>query len=102
MDASPGNEQRLVRRRKHCCGCCDLAKIRTGPADVVQSLIEELHGEVVGLSCDVLGQPDIGRTAFGRIEHDGQCLRQGLDDLLRTSDAVPETRNRPKDVTHGR
>ena len=71
-----------------------------GPSNVVHGLAEELPGKVVGLSCDVLGQPDICRTALSWIEHDRQRLRQSLDYLTRSRDAVPKTGDCPKRVTH--
>ena len=73
-------------------------RIRARPADVVHSRIEERRRIVVRLGLHVLRQREERGAALSRIEHDGERLGEGSDDLFGLGDAIPITGHRPERV----
>ena len=90
VNAAAGDDERPLRSSKHCCGTVELAEIGSRTDGGVQTLLEELLGEVVGHRCDILGQAEERRPALTRIAHDADRLRQRAEHLRRIGDAVPE------------
>ena len=62
--------------------------------------LEERDRKVEGLGLDVLRQTDERRAAIGRVEHGRQRLRQRLQDLFRSYDAIPVPHDRFERVVH--
>ena len=59
---------------------------------------EKGFGIIVGLRLYVLRQGERHGPAVGRVGQHAQSLRQAFEDLLRSGDAVPPARDRPKAI----
>ncbi len=74
--------------------------VGSGARHVVDDRVEEGSRVFDGDLLYVLRQGDEGRTAIGRVEHGGDCLRQRRDDLLGMGDAVPVADDGLEGVVH--
>ena len=100
LHAAPGDDDRFARPRNQAGGVGNVARIGRRTTNAVHALLEELFRIVVRPSLHVLGQTEESRSAIGGVEHGGDRLRQGLQDLRRMHDPVPEPRHRLESVIH--
>jgi hypothetical protein len=98
VHAPPGHDQGRLGAAQRGDGRCQLAMVGAHAAQLVHDRLEQPHGVVIGLRLDVLGQPEEGRAAIGRVEHRGDRERERLRDLRRAGDAIPVARHRPERV----
>ena len=98
MNASTADDERLFCFAQERGGSGQLGAVGSRSTNLVDCFVEAAHRIVVSIGCDVLGQPDKGRSAIAGIKHCVQGVRQGLNDLGRMRDAIPETHYRSEAV----
>ncbi len=99
--AAAGDDQRLFGGLQQLgCGR-QPAGVGPRPRHVMQRRLKERHRIIKGDFLNILTQTDEGRPAIGRVEHDGDGLGQGGDDLFGMGDAVPVARHRLERVVDG-
>ena len=100
VNPAAGDDHRLggAVQRRSCSG--HVARVGARTTDVVDPGVEEPRRIVVGLGLDVLRECQEGGATRRRVEHDGERLRERLDDLLGTGDAIPVARHGLERVGH--
>ena len=93
-DSPAGDDQRPLRRLQRGDGTLPVGRGRLVARDVMDRRGEELVGEVEGLGLHILREGQHSRAAVGRVEHDGDRVRQRVDDLLGAHDAIPVAADR--------
>ena len=100
-DPPAGDDQRPVASANPCGRLAESTVLRYRPRDGPDAPLEELRRTLERFRLDVLrkGQRDgAGLSLVGKHAH---RLHRGVDDLLRTGDAVEVARDRPEAVVHG-